>query len=64
MSIVAYATKVELLEADMQMCIRDSSRSEQTLIEGEQSLVYFKDIVVFILDEILNDDDIAIDKHS
>ena len=42
------------------------SRSEQTLIEGEQSLVYFKDIVVFILNEILNDDDddIAIDKHS
>lgn len=34
------------------------------MIEGEQSLVYFKDIVVFILDEILNDDDIAIDKHS
>lgn len=30
--------------------------SEQTLIKGEQSLVNFKDIVVLILDEILNDD--------
>ena len=32
------------------------SRSEQTLIEGEQRLVYFKDIVVLVLDEIRNDD--------
>lgn len=32
------------------------SRTEQTLVKGEQSLVDFKDIVVLIFDEILNDD--------
>ena len=30
--------------------------SEQVLVKGEQGFIYFKDVVVSVPDEILNDD--------
>lgn len=39
--------------ADLMRLIGKSS--EQTLVKSEQSLVYFKDIVSFILDKVLDD---------
>ena len=37
-----------------QLC--PSLRSEQALVKGEQRLIDFKDVVVSVLNEILNDD--------